>query len=279
MPKSEIIFRVLDGNLLSCDITSEGEKLLSLRGEYADECGRQIENRFGSNKALLISAWDFARTSYESVSLEDAAQQKQASKRAKKLKKTLEWLVEYVGHLTDESKNGWCSACFSKNDHHKVQRPLAQPAVYLCDNCGAPTIPCMATKCPNMALRGTGLISGQQFCAEHKHEISGFEKVGYEIDSLTEYEDLLTFEKTNFARATKIVGVAAAGVAVATPLAFAAAPAIGGAFGVLAGGSSRRISSFRWIGYGRWHHGCHRRRCCSGRGSRGSGQSRICPSR
>ena len=236
MSKPEIIFRVLDGNLFSCEITSLANKRLTMRGHSLDDSGLQVENDFGSNEALLLSAWAFAKSSYESVTLGDSEHQQQASKRAKKLKKTLEWLVEYADHLTDETRSGWCSACFGKYEHRKVQRPFGQPSVNLCENCGVPTIPCMAPLCANMAARGVGLISGQQFCAEHRHEISGFEKAERSIDSLNEYEALLEFDKPNFARASKFVGMTAAGVALATPLAFTVAPAIGGAFGALASG-------------------------------------------
>lgn len=238
MQKPNVVFRVIEDKNIQCDISTPQGKILRLVGQPSDAEGTIVENTLGDSKALLVSAWEFAKAKYESVSLDDEAQQQQAVKRAQKLKKSIEWLAEYSDHVTDELESGWCSACLGMHEHRKVKRPLVQPPVFLCENCGAPTIPCMAITCSNMALRGVGAIAGQRYCAEHKHEITGFEKVDLQMDALNEYEEFLKYDKPNFARATKIAGLTGAGIALATPLAFAAAPAIGGAVGVLVGGFS-----------------------------------------
>ncbi|MGO2328513.1 DUF726 domain-containing protein [Glutamicibacter arilaitensis] len=238
MKKANIVFRVIEDNNIQCDISTPQGKKLRLLGQPSESEGKCIENTLGDSKALLVSAWEFAKEKYKSVNLDDEAEQRQAGKRAQKLKTSIEWLADYSDDVTDEIKSGWCSACLGMHDHRKVKRPIAQPSVFLCESCGAPTIPCMAITCSNMALRGFGSISGQRYCAEHKHEITGFEKVDLQMDALNEYEEFLKFDKPNLARATKIVGLTGAGIALATPLAYTAAPAIGGAVGVLVGGFS-----------------------------------------
>lgn len=238
MQKPNVVFRVIEDNNIQCDLSTPQGKIVRLVGQPSDVEGTCVENTLGDSKALLVSAWEFAKARYESVSLDDEAQQQQAAKRAQKLKKSIEWLAEYSDHATDTLKTGWCSACLGQHEHRKVKRPLGQPSVFLCENCGAPTIPCMALRCTNMALRGFGVIQGQRYCAEHKHEITGFEKVELQMDALNEYEEFLKYDKPNLVRANKIVGLTGAGIALATPLAFAAAPAIGGAVGVLVGGFS-----------------------------------------
>ncbi|WP_253901383.1 DUF726 domain-containing protein [Arthrobacter sp. PAMC 25486] len=90
--------------------------------------------------------------------------------------------------------------------------------------------------CKNMAVRVPGAVQVQPYCAEHSHEITGFEKADRKMGALNNYEEFLKYDKPNLARATKVVGIAALGVAAVTPVAYVAAPAIGGAIGVAIGG-------------------------------------------
>ncbi|MFJ2617978.1 DUF726 domain-containing protein [Glutamicibacter sp. NPDC087344] len=89
-----------------------------------------------------------------------------------------------------------------------------------------------------MAVRNHGIGSLQRYCAEHLHEITGFEKADRKMEALNDYEEFLAYDKQNLARTAKMVGLAGAGVALVTPLAFLAASAVGGAVGVLVGGYS-----------------------------------------
>ena len=111
-------------------------------------------------------------------------------------------------------------------------RPLP---TYLCDACGSPSTPCAGPRCSNMANRGTQAVTTPRYCGEHRHDIPGFDKTGARLATLDEAEAWLKFDKRNLSRGTKIAvgGVAALGVVM--PLAFAAAPVIGGVVGVQTG--------------------------------------------
>lgn len=77
-----------------------------------------------------------------------------------------------------------------------------------------------------------------RYCAEHRHEIPGFEKAHHKLDTLVDYPEFFEFDEPNLSRASKLVGGTLALVAVAAPAALVAAPAIGGAVGTLVGGYS-----------------------------------------
>lgn len=94
-----------------------------------------------------------------------------------------------------------------------------------------------------MAVRARGALRVPQYCAEHDHTITGFEKSSQKMDSLVDYHEYLKFEKRDLSRASKLVGVSIAGMVLAVPGALAAAPAIGGALGSLLGGYSGAAAS------------------------------------
>lgn len=99
-------------------------------------------------------------------------------------------------------------------------------------------MPCAGPGCENMAICGRGAIRLPHYCAEHRHEIPSFAKADRKLDTLADYAEFLQYDKANLNRAGKVVGVALSALALATPAALAAAPAIGGAVGTLVGGYS-----------------------------------------
>ena len=137
--------------------------------------------------------------------------------------------------LADEpatvTRQGWCSSCFAYGKHQKVKLPTGQLPAYLCCSCGTPTLPCAAKDCDHMAVRKRGPVRMPRFCAEHRHEIPGFEKASDRLDSLTKYEEVFEYEQPNLAKAGKLLGVGATALAVGVTGGLAAAPAVGGAIG------------------------------------------------
>ena len=83
----------------------------------------------------------------------------------------------------------------------------------------------------------------ERFCAEHGHEIPSFAKLSQHVGSLDDYTTWLEFERFN---ATRVVDCRC-GFDCRTdrrcPVAFFAAPAIGGAIGVLSGLSGAAATS------------------------------------
>lgn len=244
---------VVDGTRLKVDVKSDQGARLALAGDIADleptvESGEAV---LASNPALLSNMWAFAKMWFEAhttstvdaLSVSDPEGQKaalkqieerkqDAEKRADVYAKVAQWIADVADDVSPyEPKNGWCSACFFKTEHRKSNRPAGQLPVFVCQGCGSPTLQCVARGCEHMAVRDRGAVRVPQYCAEHRHDIPGFEKAQQRIDELHDYEELLKYVRPDLSRASKIAAVSVVGLSAAAPLALLAAPAIGGAIG------------------------------------------------
>ena len=227
---------------------------LSLAGELTDlepvvESGGVLE----ANPALVSNMWAYAKTWYaartssnaEALGLADPAEQKTAlqvaeaqrrvaQKRAESYARTAQWIADVADDVSLLNvMRGWCSSCFVLTEHRRSNRPAGQLPVYVCQGCGSPTLPCVAVGCDNMAVRDRGAIRVPQFCAEHRHDIPGFEKAQGTIGELHDYEQFLEYDKPDLNSASKIAVGGALAIGVAVPLTLLAAPAIAGAIGSL----------------------------------------------
>ena len=238
MSKSVVVARLLDqGDRLHCQVVSPRDQKLTLTGSLTDvEPTVEGSPELLDNRALLDNAWAFAKFTYQKVNLPSQEEQASAEKRAKAHRALAEWITDLADDVGDERKHGWCSACFAKGDHRKANRPVGELPAYLCSRCGAPTLPCAGPGCHNMAVRSRGRFGVPRYCAEHRHEIPGFAKANRKMGSLGDYEEFLKFDKANLSRTSKLAGFSLAAIALATPAAMFAAPAIGGAVGTLVGG-------------------------------------------
>jgi hypothetical protein len=152
-------------------------------------------------------------------------------------------IAEMIEHVDGSVRDGWCSGCFAKNVHRKVDGPASMRATYLCGQCGAPSTPCAVPACRNMANRGIRAVTTPRYCAEHRHDIASFVRMTDRLAVLDDYAEWLRFDRHNAARATKIVAaVGVVGVCV-VPAAWAAAPAVGGAIGSMTGLSGAAATS------------------------------------
>ncbi|ARU51098.1 hypothetical protein CBR64_05925 [Cellulosimicrobium cellulans] len=254
MPGS-IHAHVAEGNRLKVEVVSDQGAKLSLVGDLTDvEPTVESGDVLADNPALLSNMWAFAKSWYEArtTSYTDALgasdpesqkaalklaeeNKKSAQKRADAYAKMAQWIADVADDVSPyEPKNGWCSSCFAKTEHRRSNRPSGQLPVFVCQGCGGPTLPCVAPGCENMAVRERGALRVPQYCAEHRHDIPGFEKAAQRsFGELHDYEDFLTYEKPNLSKVSKLAAVGVIGVAAAGPIAFVAAPAIGGAIGSL----------------------------------------------
>ena len=239
MAKVRVVARVLEDDHLECKIDADGGKKLILTGLTTDvEPVVEGSSVLKKNRTLRDNAWALAKFTYLKVSLESPEEQENAEKRAKAYQEEVEWIAELAAAPGVVSQKGWCSSCFAKATHEKVERSAGQTPAYLCQKCGSPTLPCADPRCDNMAVRERGRVRIPRFCAEHRHDIPSFKKGDAKIESLEDYEEFLEYEQPNLSRTTKIGGSVLAGLAVLGTAGVAAAPAIGGALGTLIGGYS-----------------------------------------
>lgn len=245
---------VVDGTRLQVAVVSDQGATLTLAGDFADlepvvVSGGVLEG----NPALRSNMWAFAKTWYaartisnaDALSVADPAEQKAALKQAEEFRKVAQKrsdayakIAQWIADVADDVslldvQHAWCSSCFFLTEHRKSNRPVGQVPVYVCQGCGSATLPCVAAGCGNMAVRDRGAVRVPQFCAEHGHRIPGFEKAQGTFGELHDYEDFLQYEKPDLDKVSKIAVGSVLALGVAVPLAFIAAPAIGGAIGSL----------------------------------------------
>lgn len=234
MAASEIKFRSGRGSGIVCEIHSPAGLSLVLCGDLADfEPVADGDAELVANRALVGHLWSYAKHEKLRRRLRSEEKRQSHSKQADAHEKLAKGIASLVDHITDDRRAGWCSACFENTDHRRLHLKSGSLPGYLCTACGLPTLGCAGPRCAHMATRGFGSVHVPRYCAEHRHEIPGFEKLSLKVDDLSEYEDLLAFERPNLAKNTKVglVSVLSAGALAVT--AGAAAPAIGGAIGSL----------------------------------------------
>lgn len=245
---------VEDGTRLRVAVTSDQGARLALTGGFTDAEPEADEGGLlAGNRALRSNLWAYAKTWYtaralsnvDALSHADPDQQraalglveelrKVARKRADAYARAAEWIADVADDVSQlDVEHGWCSACFCLTDHRKSNRPVGQIPVYVCCGCGTPTLRCVAIGCGHMAVRDPGAIRIPSFCAEHRHDISGFEKAQGKIGELHDYEEFLEYEVPDLNRAAKIAAIAVAAFGIMIPPSLLAAPAIGGAIGAL----------------------------------------------
>lgn len=257
MPGS-IHAHVVNGTLLRVEVISDQGAKLALMGELTElegavdtsDASTRVDS-LASNPSLRSNMWAYAKawhaaqtiSNTDALSIADPEEQKAALKllekarriaqrQADSFEKTAQWIADVADDVSAlDIQDGWCSSCFIKSEHRKSNRPAGQLPVYVCQSCGSATLPCVAIGCVNMAVRERGAITIPQFCAEHRHDVPGFEKAQGTFGDLHDYEEYLEYEKPNLNMGIKVAVGSALAVGVAIPLALLAAPAVGGVVG------------------------------------------------
>lgn len=166
------------------------------------------------------------------------------AKEARHWRAEAEHIGDLLGDLTDSAVEGWCSDCLTRSNHRRAASPTKfRTRRFVCTECGSHTGECDVPRCRNFADRTGGWRGGKRVCAEHRHEIPSFEKLNASVDSLDDYLPWLEFEHFDARRWSTIAAASVAGLAVVGPLAFVAAPAIGGAIGAATGLSGAAATS------------------------------------
>lgn len=129
--------------------------------------------------------------------------------------------------MNDTSEYSYCSWCFDKTEHKLIERNITIRNIYRCSECGNRTVMCRA--CKNMAKGGKW---DDELCAEHDGTIGSFSRLTMQIGDITDYKKLMKRDSINIKKTGTIAALTLGGVAAIGPLAFAAAPVIGGTVGV-----------------------------------------------
>ena len=128
--------------------------------------------------------------------------------------------------VAEESINAYCSCCFKKTIHRLIEQNFLRRNVYECTECKERTLQCRV--CQNMARGGNW---DDEFCAEHDGTIGSFHRLNMQLDDITDYSMLFKRDSINIKKASMIAALSVGSAVVLGPLAFAAAPAVGGAVG------------------------------------------------
>lgn len=236
---SNVTFTPMKEHGIACSIRSPRGRSLSLSGDLTDvEPIADGHPMMVRNRALVLNLWAYGKHEKQYRMLRNQEKRHSYAKQAEAHKKIAIGIAKLIDLEGTTTRAAWCSACLTRSDHRKLKQELGSVPAYLCTACGSPTLGCAAPGCPHMATRGFGSLRIPRYCAEHRHDIPGFEKANAKIGSLENYRDFLTYDKMNLALGSKVAGVvAAAGVVVGTG-GLLLAPVIGGAIGVLVGGYS-----------------------------------------
>ena len=196
-----------------------------------------------NNQAIVKNLSAFANYEFLARRLRNEETRASYRKQAAGFEETCLSLCEMVEGAALTGPTGWCSACFAKTEHRQVKGMRRPTPAYLCTGCGAPMTPCVAPRCDNFSNRPLRRMAAPSFCAEHRHDIPGFDKLDQPLESLDRYADWLSFEKPNLRRLTHVAIGAVGSAAAIVPAAFLAAPAIGGAIGSISGLSGAAATS------------------------------------
>lgn len=214
MGRTAAIARVLTGDQLECEVVTAGDQRLKLTGSTTDvEPQAEGSEALLSNKALVHNAWAYTKFTYQKVNLSTKDEQERADELAEAHRKVTEWIADLADEHVGITRSAWCSSCFASSDHRKVKRPTGRMPAYLCVHCGSPTLPCASPRCRNMAVRGRGAVRAPRYCAEHRHDIPGFEKSEQKLEVLADYRKFLEYDcvaRAGFRAVPELPGVSSA---------------------------------------------------------------------
>ncbi len=232
MGRAEITYRPAGREQFVCTVLTSTGATLELSGAIGD-LSPHIDGdaALRGNLALVTNAWAYATHEFQYRRVRAEEKRKSLRKQAGHHEATAVAIADLVVNLGVEYREGWCSVCFSRTLHWRVDRMPIPPPAYLCDACGSPTSRCVAPHCKNMAVRGVALARLPRYCAEHRHQIPGFNKLGQRLATIDQYKQWLEHDKRNLAKTTRLVGGSVVAAAVVGPAAFFGAGAIGGIIG------------------------------------------------
>lgn len=238
MPKSMIDFAPVGRRGLRVVLRTERGWTLEAVGDVDEQVpALQGAEKLERNDVVAVNLWAYGCAEKERRLTRSSPLRLELEKRARSHSELACNVADLVDKVGSGTREGWCSACFKYAEHSKVEGSLSVPT-YLCGQCGAATSTCAAPRCDNMATRGFGPVRIPRYCAEHRHDIASFTGGAARLGDLTDFEDLLVFDKRNLAKTTKLAGTILVTAGAMTGVGLMAAPLIGGFIGTTVGGYS-----------------------------------------
>lgn len=193
-----------------------------------------------SNFALVAHISRYGENTYAALRTRSPEKKKSHVKAADRHRKQALEMAEMIPLLTEQRITAWCSGCLERSPRACVSGRRRPVRVYLCGDCGTPTVECAVPRCHSHAILEPTAKVAIGYCAAHRHEIPSFEKLDATLRDLSEASEWLTFDHANAAGWTKVAGGALGVAVVVAPAALFAAPVLGAALGgsALGGGLS-----------------------------------------
>lgn len=239
----QIVYRPVGVTGYRCELAGGSGLLVTIRSN-AGVAQVEVAPDGLPTQALVGAAERFAEHELARRRTRNEKKREHHAKAARRWHDTAAHIGDLLSDLTDTTVRGWCSDCLTFAEHRlAASRTGFGTRRYVCQECGSPTGWCDVPRCRHFADRAGGVKGGERFCAEHGHQIPSFAKLEVQVDSLDDYLPWLEFERFNARRFSTISVACVTGLAVVGPLAFVAAPAIGGAVGAWAGLSGAAATS------------------------------------
>ncbi|MFC8503058.1 DUF726 domain-containing protein [Pedococcus sp. NPDC057267] len=210
----------------------DGLELL-VRGASLEDSAPQLTGSPELMSNVALTALNLGYAANELAYRRSRSPEKRASHRkaADRQRKELLALADFVARLDDRTTTAWCSGCFVRAARKHVRGADRPMGTYLCQECGTSTVECAVPGCPHHALVVPSARVTLCYCAEHHHQVPGFQKLDATMDTLGDYREFLKHESRNADRITKVAAGTIGAAAVIAPVAFFAAPALGAALG------------------------------------------------
>ncbi len=233
-----LIYKPIGRSGYTCTAVSAAERSLRVdRAALDQEVTADGDEPLTSNRSLVRSITAYGDAEMTKRRTRSDQRRDEFAAIAERYRREATNLLDLLDDVGKTGVQEWCSACLALTTHLQVDRGTLIPSAYICqgENCGAATTECAAPRCEHMGIRSARNVGMLRFCAEHRHAIPSFKTLDERLQSLDEYEAWLDFDSRNAKMVTTVALGTVGGALVLGPLAYVAAPAIGGIVGSTGG--------------------------------------------
>lgn len=154
--------------------------------------------------------------------------------KAVDVKESVTEIYDEIANTDLETEESYCSWCNKKTTatllvKNGISRNVYQCNSLECQEAQNEVVQCRV--CRNKAKYNDSWGFDQQFCSVHSGEIANFEHLNDKLENITDFHKIVDRTDVNMKRIAKTGAVVAGGAVIIGPLAYYAAPALGGALG------------------------------------------------